>query len=193
MRLTCNGNHRLLRPIRPIALTFCDVVALARQSWSFAALLLAAAIALLFVAHLSANQVAEATNKIVQVMVSKYVSGVAAEWAYVGLLHWLLANGAFFLFRFLSYYVLYAMYELGRDIVFALLVLMAILASVVLLAGLYAGPKPGWGSPERVASLELACVSALAWYWSRYISPNNPNRKVFDHEIGEALVRLRHR
>jgi hypothetical protein len=156
-------------------------------------MLLAAAVGLLVLAHLSASQIAESTSKIVQVMVSKYVSGVATEWAYVGLLHWLLANGAFFLFRFLSYYVLYAMYELGRDVVFALLVLLAILASLVLLAGWYAGPKPGWGSLEKVASLELACVSALAWYWSRYISPTNPNRKVFDHEIGEALVRLRHR
>ena len=39
----------------------------------------------------------------------------------------------------------------------------------------------------------LGSASMLAWYWSRYCSPTNPNRKVFDHEVGAAMVRLRHR
>jgi hypothetical protein len=183
----------LLRPIRPIALTFCDAVGLIRQSWPCAVALLAAAVGLLVLAHLSAGQIEALTSKIVQRLVSKYVSGVATEWVYYGLLHWLLANGAFFVFRFCAYYVLYAAYELRRDVVFALLVLMAVSVSLFLLAGLYAGPRPGWASLERVASLDLAFMSALAWYWSRYLSPRNPNRKVFDHEVGAALTRLRHR
>ena len=193
MRITCNGNHRLLGPIRPIALTLCDALATARQSRFWAVGLLLAVLGLLFISHLSAEEIEALTGKLVRALVAKYVSGFTTDWVYTGFLHWALANGTFFVFRVGAFFVLYAAYELKRDIVFALLCLATICLGLVLVAA-YIGSEPGKGtSLERVGSLMLGSGSVLAWYWSRYYAPANPNRKVFDHEVGAAMVRLRHR
>jgi hypothetical protein len=193
MRFTCNGNHRLLGPIRPIALTFCDALATARQSRFWAIGLVLAVLGLLLASHLSAEQIEALTGKLIRALVAKYVSGLTTDWIYTGFLHWALANGAFFVFRLGAFFVLYAVYELGRDNVFALLSL-ATIGVGVLLAAAFAGSEPvGGASLEKTASLMLGSASMLAWYWSRYCSPTNPNRKVFDHEVGAAMVRLRHR
>lgn len=193
MRIACNGNHRLLGPVRPIALTLCDALATARQSRFWAVGLVLAVLGLLLVSHLSAEQIEALTGKLIRALVAKYVSGLTADWVYTGFLHWALANGAFFAFRLGAFFVLYAVYELGRDNVFALLCLATIGVGVVLAAA-FVGTEPvGGASLEKTASLMLGSASVLAWYWSRYCSSTNPNRKVFDHEVGAAMVRLRHR
>jgi|GEM_PF-5569804 len=191
MRMSCNGNHRLLVPIRPIALTFCDAVGLARHSKLWSGALLLIAVGLLFTAHLSAAQIEGLTHRFVQLLVSKYVTGLTAEWAYTLVLHWMLANAAFFAFRLGAAAVLYVAYELGRDAVFALLCLAAILLGLYFAA---AHVRPGAGAAiERQASVMLGAVWVLGWYWSRYLSPRNPNRRVFDHDVGAARARLRQR
>jgi hypothetical protein len=193
MRITCNGNHRLFSPIRPIALTCCDALATARRSKFWAVGLVLAVPALLFVSHLSAEQIEALTGKLIRAVVSKYVSGLTTDWVYTAFLHWALANGAFFMFRLGAFFVLYTAYELGRDIVFALLCLATICLALQLAAA-YAGAGTDRGvSLEKTASIMLGSVSVLAWYWSRYCSPTNPNRKIFDHEVGAAMTRLRHR
>ena len=149
MRVTCNGNHRLLGPIRPIALTFCDALATARQSRFWAIGLVLAVLGLLLASHLSAEQIEALTGKLIRALVAKYVSGLTTDWIYTGFLHWALANGAFFVFRLGAFFVLYAVYELGRDNVFALLQVSQPLASESCWPPRLPAPSPSAAPPSR--------------------------------------------
>ncbi len=92
--------------------------------------------------------------------------------------------------------VLAAAYELGRTRCFALLVLFTFSAWVVLAGFLAASGKSTqvFCKDESIAVGAIIGLSAiLAWFWSRYIQRFQPNRRVFDDEVGAALVHYRSR
>lgn len=193
----CNGSAPWLRPIRPIALTLCDAVGLAPQSKFCAVGIGLCAVALLVMVHLTVGHVEGLTRDAIYLVirhyVSQYVSRSGTDWFYTVLLHWALSNGAFALFRIAAYLVLRAFYDLGRDVVFALLALLAAVLSLALVVQHYAaGSVPAALSIERVGGAIFVLSAVLVWFWARYISPNSQHRKVFDHDVGAALVRLRH-
>ena len=188
----CIGEHRIFAPIRPIALTLCDVAALATRNKALSAGLLAIAVLLLLASHLTATHLESHTLDLVYAAVKTYVSKKATGLVYQGVLHWFLANGAFFLFRFCAYLVLYVLYELGQHVVFAL----GILLTLVLLLGLTATLLLDQGAPiaaskEYFAAAAFLSAAFLGWYWFRYMSGRNASHKSFDFDVGAALVRLR--
>lgn len=192
----CNGSSPWLRPIRPIALTLCDAVGLSRDSRFCALALVLCAAGLLLLVHLTVGHVEGLTRDAIYLVirhyVSQYVTKSGTDWFYTVLLHWALSNGAFALFRIAAYLVLRAFYDLGRDVVFALLALIVAALSLALIAQHYAaGSAPAALPIERVGGAIFVLTTVLVWFWSRYISPHNAHRKVFDHDIGAALVRLR--
>lgn len=132
MPLRCRGDHKVFAPIRPIALTLCDVAALARQNKLLAAMLAGIVVLLLLSAHLTAAQLETHTFDLVYAAIKAYLSKKATGIVYQGILYWLLSNGAFYVFRFCAFLALYAAYELGRDIVFSL----SLLLGIALIAGL---------------------------------------------------------
>lgn len=185
----CNGGHKLLAPIRPVALTICDIVSLARLNKVVAVALAATAGLLLFAAHLAASQLEQHTFDLVYSLIKSYLSKKATGFVQQGVLHWILGNGAFYAFRLAALLALGAAYDLGRDVVFALGLLCA--ATVVALLGLGAlnGNDAAWLGYWAAWLLVLAGI--LGWFWSRYMSPANSLHRSFDFDVGAALVRLR--
>ena len=90
--------------------------------------------------------------------------------------------------------LIYAAYELGRDVVFASLIFILV-AILLWLSGSYY-LKGGTNhqilqAPHRVLIL-VALISWVVtiWFWARYVYRSNDKRHVTDHEIGAALVQL---
>jgi len=188
--MRCRGEHRLLAPIRPIALTLCDVASLAKQNKLLAVGLAAIAGLLLLGAHLTAAQLESHTFDLVYAAIKAYLSKKATGIVYQGVLHWLLANGAFYVFRICAFLVLYAAYELGRDVVFSLALLLAIALIAALAIGHYYVDGSGaWNG--HVAGWTLLLAAFLGWFRFRYMSARNSRHKSFDFDVGAALVRLR--
>jgi hypothetical protein len=190
VRVACNGHHRLFKPIRPIALTLCDIASLARQNKLLAGILAAIVVLLLFGAHLTAANLESHTFDLVYSVIKSYLSKKATGVFYQGILHWLLSNGALYIFRICAFLVLYASYELGRDVVFALSLLIAIALIAALAVGHYYVDGSGaWSG--HVAGWTLLLAAFLGWFRSRYMSGRNDDHRSFDFDIGAALVRLR--
>lgn len=186
----CYGEHKLLAPIRPIALTLCDVYSLARANRLLAAGLAVIVCALLLYAHFTAAHLESHTFDLVYSAIKAYLSKKATGIVYQGILHWALSNGAFYIFRFCAFVVLYAAYELGRDAVFALSLFIALALIAVLAAGhQYIDGSGAWNG--HVAGWTLLLAACLGWFWSRYMSGRNGDHRSFDFDVGAALVRLR--
>jgi hypothetical protein len=185
----CFGEHKLFAPIRPIALTLCDVYSLARQNKPLALGLAAAAVALLLYAHLTAAQLESHTFDLVYSAIKAYLSKKATGIVYQGILHWALSNGAFFVFRFCAYLVVYAAYDLGRNVVFSLSLLMGITLITGLTLGQYLFGGGAWSG--HIAGWALLFAAFSGWFWFRYMSTGNDQHRSFDFDVGEALVRLR--
>lgn len=184
----CYGEHKLFAPIRPIALTLCDVHTLARQNKLLAAGLAAIAAALLLYAYLTAQHLEAQTFDLVYSAIKAYLSKKATGVVYQGILYWLLSNGAFYAFRFVAYLILYAAYDLGRHVVFAL----SLLTGIALTSGLALGYQLGGGAwNAHVAGWSLLFAAFIGWFWFRYMSSRNAHHKSFDFDVGAALVRLR--
>ena len=128
----CYGEHKLFAPIRPIALTLCDVYSLARANRQLAVGLAVIAGLLVFAAYKLAmtfeSSAAELIYRAIQAYLSKKATGMFTQ----GALHLLFSNLTFAAFRLCAYLALRAAYDLGRDVVFALslLVFATLLAAV---------------------------------------------------------------
>jgi hypothetical protein len=145
---------------------------------------------LLLGAHVTAVNLESHTFDLVYSVIKSYLSKKATGVFYQGVLHWLLSNGAFYIFRICAFLVLYAAYELGRDVVFALSLLIAIALIAVLALGHYHMDGSGaWNA--HVAGWTLLLAAFLGWFRSRYMSGCNEDHRSFDFDIGAALVRLR--
>lgn len=189
MRRICNGEHRLLSPIRPVALTVCDIVSLAKQNKMVAFALAATAGLLFFGAHLAASQLEQHTFDLFYSVIKSYLSKKATGLVQQGVLHWILGNGAFYAFRLAALLALGAAYDLGRDVVFALGLLCAGTLVALLGLGAFNGNDAAWLGYWTSWLLVLAGI--LGWFWSRYMAPANSLHRSFDFDVGAALVRLR--
>ena len=187
-RRRCYGEHKLFAPIRPIALTLCDVHSLARQNKMLAAGLAGIVAALLLYTYLTAQHLEAYTFDLVYSAIKAYLSKKATGVVYQGILYWLLSNGAFYAFRFCAYLVLYAAYDLGRHVVFALSLLIGMSLTASLALGY---PLSGGVWNGHVAGWALLFTAFIGWFWFRYMSSRNAQHKSFDFDVGAALVRLR--
>jgi hypothetical protein len=189
VRLNCTGSHVLLRPIRPIAQTLCDVVGLAHQNKVLATLLAGGAAMLLLFAHILASHLESRTFDLIYSVIKAYLSEKATSIVYQSIAHWAMSYGVFFLFRVCLYIVLYAAYELRRDVVFALSALLGISFAAALLADYLANGSGSWN--VRLAAWTFGVATYTSWFWFRYMSGGNSAHKAFDLDVGTALVRLR--
>jgi hypothetical protein len=185
----CYGEHKLFAPIRPIALTLCDLVSLVAQNKLLAAILAGIVVCLLLSAHVAASYFDAHTFDLIYSIIKAYLSRTATSVIYQGVLHWALANGVFFAFRFGAYLILYAAYELGRGVVFALVLLAAIAVFVALVLGMLLDASGALNGQLAGSALLLAAI--IGWFWFRYMSPRSDSHRSFDFDVGAALVRLR--
>lgn len=185
----CDGRHRLLAPIRPIALTLCDVVSLARNNRVLALAIGGIVVLLLFTAHLAAKQLEQSTFDMLYALIKSYMSKKATGIVQQGALHWLLGNGTFFLFRFVAFFAVWAAYDLGRNTVFALGLLVTCVLLGTVLLGFARNQDTAWLG--YFTGWLLAAGGILGWFWSRYMSTANLDYRSFDFDVGAALVRLR--
>ena len=194
MKVQCNGRHFLLLLVRPVALTLCDAIALRRRSKACSACLLIFSGLLLFGCYLLTQQldnvIEEAVKSAVTNRLLRAVGGVAAKC----LVDLFLSNCAFTIFRAMLRGVLNGLHELGRDLVYALLILKLLL--VITLAAWLGSVNSGSlrdlavGNPGLATTL-ISIATVSTWYWARYISTRRV-RHVFDHDIGAAMARLKY-
>lgn len=105
------------------------------------------------------------------------------------------ANVSFWALRFLLEKIVFAIYELGRDIVFSILVLSVLAASSFIAVEYllkHADINDFIQSHKIAVVLSLAAWTVTTWFWARYIFRRASNRSVFDHDVGAALVQLRY-
>jgi hypothetical protein len=193
---SCNGERYLWLPVRPIALTLCDAVKLLRHSKVCAVTLFTVAAVLLFSVHLIAHNFGPVLQAMVYALVKSYVSKLASDYTSRFVLQLVLSNAVFVILRGLLFYILRAVYDLGRDAVFALAVLISCLVFVGFAwVTIVHGEGLESQLSARSASLSgalLALLALLCWYWSRYMSPYSRFRRVFDYDLGAALTWITH-
>jgi len=189
VRLACDGNHKLLRPIRPIALTLCDALALVGENKLLAAILGGLVVLLLLYAHFAAAHLESQTFDLIYAIIKAYLSKKVTGLAYQGVLYWAMSYGMFFAFRLGAYVAVCAAHQLGRDVVFALSLLLA-LTLIAGLAGLHLASASANLSGQLVA-WAIIFTAYLGWFWSRYMSGGHGQHRSFDYDIGVARMRLR--
>jgi hypothetical protein len=189
----CDAKHPLLWPIRPIAKLFCDAYQLSPYSKLGAFGLFLLNCGLLFGSYVFTHELSNLTQdllyKVIGEQLPKQAVLIAAGW----LAQLIVSNSTFFLVRFVLAKLVYAVYELGRDVVFAVLILL--FSTVLLwLSGAYyfSGEKiDEFIRLHRILILGFLISWVItSWYWARYIYRSKENKHVFDHEVGAALVQL---
>lgn len=188
----CYGEHKLFAPIRPIALTLCDVYSLARANRQLAVGLAVIAGLLVFAAYKLAMtfelSAAELIYRAIQAYLSKKATGMFTQ----GALHLLFSNLTFAAFRLCAYLALRAAYDLGRDVVFALsLLVFATLLAAVFPTALVGERWMGAAWSQQLAVTAFGLAAFIGWFWVRYIAESNPRHRSFDFDVGEAIVSLR--
>ena len=189
----CDAKHPLLLPIRPIAKLFCDAYQLSPYSRLGAFGLFLLNCGLLFGSYILTHGLSNVTQdllyKVIGEQLPKEAVLIAAGW----FAQLIVSNSIFFIVRFVLTKLIYAAYELGRDVVFASFIFILV-AILLWLSGSYylkGGTIAEFVQAHRVLIL-VALISWVVtiWFWARYVYRSNDKRHVFDHEIGAALVQL---
>lgn len=188
----CNPDISFLWPVRPIAKLFCDAYQLSPHSKLGAIGLFAINCGLLFfsyvLSHDLSNFTQDALYRLIGEQLPKQVVLLIAGW----LAQLLITNSTFFLVRFVLAKLFYAIYELGRDVVFAILVLPLVIGLAWLGIAYFAHQLPDTFIQDHklfVLGLLINWI-VTSWYWGRYIYRSKERKHVFDHDVGAALVQL---
>jgi hypothetical protein len=172
---------------------FCDAYRLSRRSKTGAIGLFFVNCGLLIGGYILTHGFSNLTQDLLFKIIGEQIPRQFVTFAAGGLAQLVVTNSAFFVVRFVLAKIIYAIYELGRGIVFSILVLI-LAAGGLWLAGQY---YLDWNAPsEFVQSHRILVFSVLiswtitTWYWGRYIYRGSTRQHVFDYEVGAALVQL---
>jgi hypothetical protein len=191
----CNAEHPLFFPIRPIAKSFCEVWRLIPFSRFSSAILFLICCLLLFISYVLTKHVTEYAQDLVfgtiEDRFKRKMVLTLGGWA----IQLLVSNSSFFLFRVVLAGIVYAIYQLGRDLVFSLLLLLLSAAISFCCFEYYQGKETidlFFYAHRLEAVGTFSLLTLILWYWRRYVFKNKNNHSVFDHDVGAALVQLRH-
>jgi hypothetical protein len=190
----CNPDHLLLRPIRPVAKLFCDAVHVSKYSKFSALSLFMSSCALLFATYRLTQgfetTLQDVVHRIFLDQLPRKIAEAAAGW----ISHLITSNFSSLIFRVILLGAAYTAYELGRNAVFSIMVLVAV-ALTLFLAVLYF--RSGL-QPEEFLRMKKFLVSSdggmwvlVGWFWLRYFHKSADHLTVFDHEVGAVLVELK--
>lgn len=192
MQRSCDGRHPVLWPIRPVALMVCDTLGLLGTSKLCAAVLLGLCAGLLLLSHTLSTEFTDLVSSAITSLLKDYLSKQTSDTLTYFTLQLLLSNSAFSALRLALRVCLGAIYDLGRDTVFSVLLLALILAWGVLAYSAYVAGGLTFAYLYKSPGGAVAGLASLTyWYWHRYIASAR-DRRVFDHDVGRALARLRH-
>lgn len=189
----CNAGHPFLLPIRPVAKLFCDAYQLTPHSKLWASALFLLNCGLLLGSYVLTHDISNFTQDILYRLIGEQLPKQAVMLAAGWLAQLVITNSAFFLVRFVLAKFMYVIYELGRDVVFSILILTIITGSTWLCLMYYSG---GVGATIFVQTHRLFVIGLIviwtivSWYWARYIYGGRGRKHVFDHEVGAALIQL---
>ena len=190
----CNTDSPIFFPVRPIAKLFCEVWRLLPYSRYTSIVLFAICCILLFISYVLTRHVAEYAQELVlgtiEDRLKRKVAITLGGWA----IQLFVSNSVFFLFRGVLAALVYVIYQLGRDAVFAL-ILLFLTAAVGTCAFEYYTDSSALNQFFNLHRVELILAFFLwtlsIWYWRRYLFRNRNNYSIFDHDVGAALVRLK--
>lgn len=187
--------HPLTSPVRPIVITLCDAVVVTQRSVVCGIMLFLVCVALLVAGYCSAEAFRGAIKQILRARVedplTETLAGPTARYT----LQLVLTNASFLTFRSLILGVLIAAYELRKDKVFSLLILIVFVLMGALAAKVFL-PDTSILSRRMLPDYYTLCASAtasttlLSWFWARYVT-HKGKHAVFDYDVSAAIVRLR--
>jgi hypothetical protein len=193
VRLRCQPDHIIWWPVRPIVKTLCESLNLISHCWFCALNVFCVAVLLLFFSYeatqLLDTVLRDAIGTIILDSVPQMIASLAAKW----IAQLIISNAAFVVFRALLVSFLYVAYELGRTVIYALLLTFLFLAVASLLVLYLLHPQQVDAFLRAHQILLATCIAMFTiscWYWSRYIHRRSRFHKVFDHDVGAALARF---
>lgn len=197
MRLSsCDPEHPLLWPVRPIARTLCDALGLVKHCRFCAINMFLLSGILLFlsyeVSHEFGDVIRYAVHNVLEDAIPRQILTLITSW----LTQIIISNTYFFIFRYIISRLLYALYELGNALVYSLLRLIVIgtTGAVTTLYFLKGGAVEEFIRSQKLLTASvLISWSIMAWYWARYVHRKGVNRKIFDHDVGAALTEFQRR